>query len=515
MRAFAFRFVIACSLLLFCRVALAQEAEKRATDLNRDAMEDDYLATNFKAAVAKLETALRTCGENKCSKGLVAKIYGNLGTVYAAGLARHEDAVEAFKEMLRRDPTQSPNSAYLTGDVQKAFDAAKSTMGAAPVVVERAVGVLTEKPWPEQATYHPVPVYVELPEGATASRVVARYKAPGQNEWRELALQKHGKGWGGYIPCGAVQKEGELLYFTTAFDQNLDRVASAGSADKPRKVQLKTAISGRQPALPDTVPPSPCPRPEERLSCETDDDCPGMQVCRDLACVDAESIQRPEDEEAKKRKLNWVSLLYSPDILFVSQTDDACSPQAQEDGKYSCFFAGGTQFTGIPLDSGSSNTLSGGAGLGTMRVMLAYDRVLAQRMTAGVRLGFAFLGYPDREDGKKFLPFHAEARFAYHLLRDPFANKGVRPYIFAGGGLGEVAARVNTKVVIDEGGGSTSDPLTVDVYQRAGRFFGGLGGGIQYAVSPQAAMVVELGGRAMFPEFGLVIAPTLGFTYGL
>lgn len=503
---------LACVLLL-AAPALGQDPEARARDLNRDAMDEDYLATNFKAAIAKLETALKVCG-TKCSKELVAKIHGNLGTVYAAGLGRQEDAVEAFKEMLRNDPTQTPNSAYLTGDVQRAFETAKSAMGAAPVVVERAVDALVEKPWPEQATFHPVPVFVELPEGANASRVIVRYKAPGQNDWRELALQKQGKGWGGYIPCSATEKEGQLLYFTTAFDQNLDRVASGGSGDNPRKVQLKAAISGRQPSLPGAEPPSSCPRPEERLSCETDDDCPGAEVCRELACVPRDDGPSAEDREKAKRKYNWLSLAFSPDLLFVSQTDDACSPSAQEDGKYSCFYSGGVQFTGTPLPGGSSNSVSSGIGTGSMRVMAGYDRLLGTRMVAGVRLGFAFLGYPEREDGKKFLPFHAEARFAFHFLKDPFASKGVRPYVFGGGGLGEASARVSTSVLVDDGANGTRAD-DVDVHQRAGPAFGTLGGGIQYAVSREAAMVVEVGGRAMLPEFGIVIAPSLGFAYGL
>jgi hypothetical protein len=39
--------------------------------------------------------------------------------------------------------------------------------------------------------------------------------------------------------------------------------------------------------------------------------------------------------------------------------------------------------------------------------------------------------------------------------------------------------------------------------------------GVQYAVSPEAAMVIEVGGRAMIPNFAPVIAPSLGFAYGL
>jgi hypothetical protein len=499
--------------LLFAAPAFGQDAEARARALNRDAMEDDYLATEFRAAVAKLENALRIC-KTKCSKQLTAIIYGNLGTVHAAGLMQHADAVEAFKQMLDNDPKQMPNSAYLTGDVQRAFDEAKAALGVG-LAPGRAPGVLTEKPWPEQATYHPVPVYVEMLEGQTAARVVVRYRAPGQTEWTELLLKPHGAGWGGLVPCPAVEREGELYYFTTAFDQNLDRVASAGSAERPRKVQLKTAISGRQPALPGSVPPTPCPRPETGLSCETDDDCPGAELCRNLVCVPKSSAGDPTDPEAERRKRNWFGVAFSPDLMLVSSQDGVCNVATRDEGKYACFFAGGKQVDADPLVVGASNSVKSGVGTGSMRVLVSYDRVLGQRMTAGVRLGFAFLGYPDREDGKKFLPLHAEARLAVHLLSDPFADKGVRPYVFAGGGMAESAARVTTPIFPDPGGGQTPQKRDVDVYQRAGNFFGGLGAGVQYAVSPEAAMVIEVGGRAMFPEFGLVIAPSLGFAYGI
>ena len=90
----------------------------------------------------------------------------------------------------------------------------------------------------------------------------------------------------------------------------------------------------------------------------------------------------------------------------------------------------------------------------------------------------------------------------------------MRPYIFANGGVGEANARVSTTVVDDDGSGDDKQ-YKLDVYQKAGPAFGGAGVGLQYAVSPEAAMVVEVAGRAMFPAFAPVVAPTLGFAYGI
>lgn len=500
-------------LLLAAPVWADSAATTRARGLNRDAMEQDYLATSFKAAIAKLQTALKACGDTGCPKALLAKIHSNMGIVYSAGLGQKENAVEAFKDALKLDPNITPNSNYLTGDVEKAFQAAKKQLGA-NMVVEKPVAVLKEKPWTEQAIWYPIPVYVEVPVGVKASRIVVRFKAPGETHWKELALQKHGKGWGGYIPCYAVKKIGTLVYFTTAFNTNLDRVASAGSAENPRKVQLKKAINARQPSLPGAVPPSQCPKPVEGLSCSSNDDCPGNQVCVQLTCVAASSVPNPKKQEEAKRKKNWFGLSFSPDLSIVGSTNDACSQAAQSDGKLSCFYAGSRQVneTTTLQDPG---TLNGGVTLGSMRVLLSYDRLLGKRMTIGVRAGFAFLGPPKRNDGKTFLPVHFEARFAFHLRKDPFLSKGVRPYVFADAGVAQSAARVTTPIVVTTPQKPNGETRKVDVYQTGGIAFAGAGVGLQYAVSRRAAMVIEVAGREMFPKTSTVIAPSLGFAYGL
>ena len=489
--------------------ATAQNPEGRAKGLMNDAMDQDYLATNFKAAEAKLRTALRVCGEKDCSKELVAKIQRSLGVVYAGGMNRKTDAVEAFKEMLRLDPKLDLDANFTTPAIQKAFDEAKQS--AAPAVIDRALAVLKEEPWTEQAAGTPVPVFVEAPEDVEVTKVVVRYRRPGGKDWTELELRKHDAGFGGYIPCSAVETSGNLAYFTTAFDANLDRVASGGSAKEPRIVKLKDAITGRQPSLPDSTPPSPCPKEEAGLSCETNDDCPGGFVCVDLTCVDESTIEVPEDPR-KDVKDNWLTLQFSPDLMLVKSQAGVCNVESQEDGQFSCFFGDGTQFTGVPLDSG--NSTNGGIGPGSMRVLVGYDRVFAKRITVGARVGFAFNGHPKREiDDKSFFPIHGEVRGAFHFSKDPFARAGVRPYVFAGGGIGDFSARVNTEIQQDLAG--QVEESTVDVHQKGGMFWAGGGLGLQYAVNTKMAMVLEVGGRQTFPTSATILAPSLGFTYGL
>jgi len=112
------------------------------------------------------------------------------------------------------------------------------------------------------------------------------------------------------------------------------------------------------------------------------------------------------------------------------------------------------------------------------------------------------------------LPVHLEARGGYWLGKDPFAGPGVRPYFFVNAGLAETSARLSTDIVDqDQNGVPTARKL--DVYQTSGPGFAGGGVGVQYAVSPELAMVIEVAGRALFPKFAPVVAPSLGIAYGL
>ncbi|MCA9648125.1 MAG: tetratricopeptide repeat protein [Polyangiaceae bacterium] len=504
--------LITLTCLLLSSIAWAGPKE-RAEDLMRDAMDQDYLATNFKAAEAKLTTALKVCEGDKCPKDVEARIHHHLGVVYAGGMNRHAEAVEQFKEMLKLSPDMALDGNFVTDTVQKAYDEAMEAVGPAPVTVDKAVAVLEEKPWAEQLVGTPIPVYVTIPEGVSANKVVTRYRAPGDKNWKEITLRITGEGYGGYIPCTAVSKAGEVLYFTTAFDENLDRVASAGSAAEPRRVVLKPSIDGRQPALPGTTPPDACPgQVENRLSCESNDDCPGDQACKDLYCVAAEEAYEPTADDLAVK--NWFSLAFSPDLSVVQSTDDACSPNAQKDGTLSCFFSNG-QYQGVPVEDGKSNSLKGGVGYGSMRVMVGYDRLIGQRLLIGARLGFAFLGHPERADGKKFNPFHGELRVTFHFANEPFTHAGVRPYVFAGGGWADSVARITTPIQNTGTDGQPEPPVNVDAYQLGGGYFAGAGLGMQYAVDKNLGMNIELGVRQMFPDSATVIAPSLGLAYGL
>jgi len=401
-------------------------------------------------------------------------------------------------------PSVTPDPNYLTAAVQKDFDEAKGAGGATEAPSEKPLAELTEKPWSEQAIRTPVPVFVELPGGVEAARVVVRYKAPGQASFTDLPLKAHASGFGGYIPCSAVETAGKLEYFVTALDAKGDPVASAGSATEPRTVELKDAISGKRPTLPGSPPPSPCAAEVATSSCQADDDCAEGQVCQDSACV---AKTEGGEGEPHDRKLNWLGLVVSPDFMLIQEKSDACSVAAQSDSNVGCFYADDTRYDrALAPAQGSANTLSSGiAPVGTLHLLLMYERVLGRRFVLGVRAGYTLFGAPE-----DLVPIHAEARFAFHLSSDPFARPGLRPYVFAGGGYGPASGRVPVEVV-----DAVQGKQKLDAYQVGGPGLVVLGPGLQYALGgPSLALVVELSAKAMIPDFALVIAPYVGAAYG-
>lgn len=88
----------------------------------------DYASKNYKDALDKLALAKQACEAKKaCSPKVRAKVYIALGTVYAGGQNKQSEAKEAFATALKEDPSASLFSEATSPNIQKAFDAARST----------------------------------------------------------------------------------------------------------------------------------------------------------------------------------------------------------------------------------------------------------------------------------------------------------------------------------------------------------------------------------------------------
>src|SRR5690606_36454471 len=166
-----------------------------------------------------------------------------------------------------------------------------------------------------------------------------------------------------------------------------------------------------------------------------------------------------------------------------------------------------------------------------------------------------------------FLPFHAEARFSYHILG---LGSTFGPYIGLGGGLAQADMKVQATMFNCSPRTQAEDPIygmpllpgnytvngdsyqpgngdyqnvpaglayqdcvgknglgalkethlpwvPVDVYQKSGPLFvgGHLGGIVRFGGDPKSMGVqVNVNVMAMLPKRSMVIEPSLGFVYG-
>ena len=84
------------------------------------------------------------------------------------------------------------------------------------------------------------------------------YSSPALALPKQVDIKPMQGGFGFLIPCDATSQQGELTYFTTAYNKFDNPVARSGSMEKPRKLKIKVAINSAQPHLPGELPPRSC-----------------------------------------------------------------------------------------------------------------------------------------------------------------------------------------------------------------------------------------------------------------
>jgi hypothetical protein len=198
-----------------------------------------------------------------------------------------------------------------------------------------------------------------------------------------------------------------------------------------------------------------------------------------------------------------------------------CDKDSQLSEGFACFRSNGTQYHGAPLrDEGASPE---GIFPATTRLLIGLDRVLFERLAVGVRGGVVVSGGGPKPDGAgapPFLPIHGEVRATYWLGADPFAIRGLRVGVFAGGGVAQVDTAL--RVFVEE---DTSKPppvaqpsnpalQTLDAYKKAGTGFVGGGVAAAFAVSRSSAFFLNLKVMQLFPSSGTAMAPEVGYEYG-
>lgn len=559
---------LAVAVLVTAQGAVAQEKpEGAAKALQKKAMEEDYLATEFTKAQDKLEKAIAQCATDKCSAALRSRLKRDLGVVQIGGGLDKEKGIGNFVEALRVDPTVTLDPDIKTRDLELAFaDAKKRVAGGAPAGNAAAGGAAPETggqpqgdfvhtPAPEQTVRTPIPVYVEYTGDEPLARVIVRYKGFGMTDWKTVELRKMGdKGFGGLIPCGDVQ-QGTTQYYVQGFNANNDPVATAGDRNSPYRVPIKVGSVAEPPHLPNASPPTQCADtgdcppnfpgckkppatgagPEataEPVGKEGGEFCEEDSECRSNKCQDARCT---EYEGRKTGPKFWVGLAGALDYSFVPSADDVCKLRKPEatpinDQNYYCVRSDGVDYPSrnpanaaendaivLSKDRGSDKVTGGGA-LGNVRIMLTLDYAVTPNILIGGRLGLVLSSYPGEEaavDGKRFaVPVHLELRATYVLGKDALYKKGLAPYVFGGAGIGQFETKVPVQVV-EARPGAAPEKRSVDAWHIAGPAFLGLGAGGRYTLSSRFALMFGIRGNfAFLNAFAPSVGPEVGAQVG-
>ncbi len=537
--------------LLSTRFALGAPNDTAAQKLRDQAINQDYLATDFTAAEKKLTDALALCKKTTdCSPFIRARLHCDLGVVefmlHKVDMARTE-----FATALMEDPSVELDKDLSNTDVRNEFAALKSGGPPPPATAPSAApgqapptpqaGGLAHTPPTRQRVETPLPLYVQVPADVGAAKVVVRFKSVGARDWKTAPLRPMGDGYGGEIPCSDVgNSEGELEYYIQALDTNGDLVAASGRSASPQRVAIVKTLDGEAPHLPGQPPPEACkpgpPAPVESaapvmteasdcppgfpgchgegpVSCDSKDDCMAGEACVDQTC------QRASQDAHRPYKKNWLSLLVQADFLYMPASNDTCLGANPPNG-YTCFRSDtGQYYAAVPARGIDDQVLSGfPQSLPMIRIAVGYDRALSSNVTMGLRVGYAVSGGgPTRpanklsQAGADFMPLHVEGRLAYTFGKNGLARKGLRFFLFASGGMMEVDASQGIDVRPAAGG----KPINIDAWTKTGLGFVTAGPGLMYAITPNTGLFIEVRPTVLFPTFGFAASGLLGYTVGL
>ncbi len=555
--------LLATSLALFFLSPSARAQGRVETDvraLQKKAMGEDYLATDFARAQEKIEKAIAMCGMAKCPPQLRSSLKRDLAVIQIGARADREEAIANFIEAIKIDSSLALDPDIRTKDLEQALAEARrrGATSATRSPSHSPQGDFTHTPVAEQQERTPIPVYAEYAGEEPIVKARVRYKGFGMTEWKAAELHKIGEnGWGVELPCADVV-QGTTQYYILGFNEDNEPVAVGGDRVNPYKVPIKKQRPEEPPRLPNAVPPKQCEYTgdcppnfpgcvkgpggaaadaskaepvgkEGGEFCEEDSECKSNQ-CVNARCVDYE-------RRVSKAPRIWVGVAGALDYSFVPSADDVCKlrmPGATpiNDANYYCTRSDGSDYPSRDRDKAAENDsirLSreggrdrispGGGALGNVRVMLTFDWAMNGNFLLGARLGLVLNNYPGAEaavDGKRFaMPVHIEARATYVFGKDALAKKGLAPYAFGGAGIAQFETRMPVTVVEDPRAGTGRTERDVDAWRIAGPAFLAIGGGARYAVTPRFALMAGVRANLAFIHaFAPSIAPEIGGQIG-
>ncbi len=501
--------------------------EQQARALQKKAIEEDLLMTEFAAAKQKLEKASQLCAKG-CPAPLKAAIDRDLGVVLVQGNVDKSAAVDAFVRAMKADATIQLDRDTKTKEVEAVWNEAKKLAFAKQASTQAAEGDFIHTPPAAQLVNTPMPLYVEYDGDDEVGRVLAKYKGFGMGEWKSVELKPMGEGFAATIPCKDVL-EGPLVYFVTGFDKDNTPVANAGDKQKPFIVRVRKEVPMADRAhFPGAEPPAQCAEPTDcppnfpgcKAAAPADDlgeigdECDAGDECRSGVCAKgvcavastAKSSGGGSSSRFGGTAGRWfVGLSGGIDMVFMPEAKDAClldsaSGKPLNAGVYctsgSTDFPARTAYANERLRSandpainparlpaaggtpGFPGKINSGTAFGTMTANVHVDYALTPNVLVGARMGWMFNGYPGKagtsEGATLAIPMHLEARGTYFFGDDPLAREGLSLYAFGGVGVSQTAAFVETNVRYgaDPGRPADADGGTPDAGQNETVFTG-------------------------------------------
>ena len=274
-----------------------KEAERRAAEEKKEAARltaEEKKEAARKAAEEKKEAARLAAQEKKEAARKAAEEKKE-----AARLAAEEKKEAARKAA--EEKAEKKEAARKAAEEKKAEEA-RLAEEARRVELDRRLksppplGALVEAPFKEQAVGYPIPIRVKLPppppniepERVEVVKVVTAYVGPGVPSPVRLELKPvKGGSYEGVIPCELTAQEGEVMYFTIAFNKYANVVAQSGSDTSPNKVQIKGDLAATLPHFVGELPPRSCADSQPQATrAKTAPSCPGGIGCKQSAACE-------------------------------------------------------------------------------------------------------------------------------------------------------------------------------------------------------------------------------------
>jgi hypothetical protein len=282
-----------------------KEAERRAAEEKKEAAR---LTAEEKKEAARKDAEEKKEAARKAAEEKKEAAQEKKEAARKAAEEKKEAARKAVEDA-RKAAEEKKEAARKAADEKKAEEARKAEEVRLVEMDRRLkspppLGALVEAPFKGQAVGYPIPIRVKMPapppdiepERVEVVKVVTEYVGPGAPSAVRLELKPiKGGSYEGTIPCELTAQEGEVTYYTTAYNKYDNIVAQSGSSSSPNKVPIRGDLAASLPHFTGELPPLSCadsqPQPTRA---KTAPNCPdGIGCKQSAACQGAGCASEP------------------------------------------------------------------------------------------------------------------------------------------------------------------------------------------------------------------------------